>query len=517
MRHSNIWDPVQQQLDQRVFDGTNPRPKIVKFISDLYYDAARKLLDDPEKYIDLYLTGSLTTYQWSDTSDCDISVFPNWNSITQEAGTPPDEVRAQLIKLHIDHLDGTFLPGGSHPLQFFAVNQDITPDIQFQPGIRSGWSFKHKHWLVPPERDRVHDIETELPDLYQRAHDIADKMTTMLDHDPDSALKLWKQVHKKRQLDQRAGLGDFCLAPGTKILRADYSWIDIEDIEVGDVLVGFDEEPVRDPGQRGKQRTFQPAIVSSKTPAVLPSYRVTTTNGAVISSAAHKWLVRNKKRLVVWRETSELQPGDIILRFSELWGESEDPIKAAYVAGIFDGEGHMTRAGRLSFSQKEGVVRRQTQDYLHDLGFDFCSHRRQDDSYDWAWNMQIYGGVKDTMRFLHQIPTVRVGRDRSSWWVGRSITPKNRYAHSEESIARVLEIEDIGLHEVIGLGTTTGTLIAEGLFSSNSEGNTTYKYLVHIGIVDRLRSELHLQIETKVAKHPADYVPHRAQERARLD
>ncbi len=34
-------------------------------------------------------------------------------------------------------------------------------------------------------------------------------MADALDHDPESARELWKQVHKKRQLDQMAGLGDY--------------------------------------------------------------------------------------------------------------------------------------------------------------------------------------------------------------------------------------------------------------------------------------------------------------------
>jgi hypothetical protein len=38
---------------------------------------------------------------------------------------------------------------------------------------------------------------------------MADKMKDALDHDPDMARELWKQVHMKRQLDQRAGLGDY--------------------------------------------------------------------------------------------------------------------------------------------------------------------------------------------------------------------------------------------------------------------------------------------------------------------
>jgi hypothetical protein len=213
MRQSNILDPIQDELDQRVFRGTEPRPNVVNFIKRLYARAFAHEFSVPleavSSYVKLVLTGSLTTYQYGDTSDCDISVFPNWDAF-KELGLDPAETRRDLVVMNIDKLDGTFLPGGSHPLQFFTVAGNITPEIQFQPGLRSGYDLDTREWIVPPEKERSHDIALEYPDVYQRASDIAEKMSLMLDTDqPELAKELWKQVHKKRQLDQRAGLGDF--------------------------------------------------------------------------------------------------------------------------------------------------------------------------------------------------------------------------------------------------------------------------------------------------------------------
>jgi hypothetical protein len=204
---ANIFDPVEETLDQRVFQTIEPRASLIGFIEKLYFRVFEKEFAglDPREYIDLYLTGSLTTYQYSDTSDCDVSVFPHYEKFPGD----PKEIRKRLIAMSIDKIDGTFLPGGLHPLQFFVVPDGTKPEDLYKTGLRSAWSFQTKAWVVQPEPDRVHNISVELPELYKRASDMADKMKQMLDHDPETARDLWRQIHTKRQLDQRAGLGDF--------------------------------------------------------------------------------------------------------------------------------------------------------------------------------------------------------------------------------------------------------------------------------------------------------------------
>jgi hypothetical protein len=79
----------------------------------------------------------------------------------------------------------------------------------YKPGLRSAWSFRDHKWIVPPEKDRVHDISVELPVLYNRAELMADKMETLLQVNPIYAKQFWHQIHRKRTMDQQAGLGDF--------------------------------------------------------------------------------------------------------------------------------------------------------------------------------------------------------------------------------------------------------------------------------------------------------------------
>ncbi len=209
-RIANIFDPIEDKLDQRVFNDEDPRNSIKNFVKRLYYrEFAREFPNlDPKELVKLYITGSLTTFQYSDTSDMDISVFPDYSAF-EKAGIDPKEARKRLISMSIDHIDGTFLPGGSHPLQFFVVPEGIKPTDLYQFGLRSAYDLGQNEWIIPPEKSRVKDIKREMPEMYQRASAMADKMTQALDDDPETARAMWLQVHQKRQLDQRAGLGDF--------------------------------------------------------------------------------------------------------------------------------------------------------------------------------------------------------------------------------------------------------------------------------------------------------------------
>lgn len=211
MRSANIYDPIETDLDQRVFNGIDPRRSVIKFIQRVYYHALdRRLGVTGTEWADLYFTGSLTTYQYSETSDADVSVFPDYQRIWIHLNIEPNDARRMLIDMSINYLDGTFIPGTHHPLQFFVVPPGIMPQDLYKPGLRSAYDVLHGGWIVEPERSRSHNVQMEMPDLFARAADIAEKMSIMLDSgEYDSARELWHNIHAKRQLDQRAGLGDY--------------------------------------------------------------------------------------------------------------------------------------------------------------------------------------------------------------------------------------------------------------------------------------------------------------------
>jgi len=206
VRRANVFDPVKKTLDPRVFKNEVPRPSVVKFIRDNIQRVSLQFCGwDATEYSDLYLTGSLTTFQYSDDSDCDVSLFVQWDLLPGD----PKALRKGLVTAMVEHLDGTNVPGTSHPMQDFVVMPGIQPSDLYHSGLRSAWSFQTHDWIVPPERSRAHDVVNELPVLYHRAQLMAEKLDLLLTYNPAYAREFWHQIHKKRQREMAAGKGDF--------------------------------------------------------------------------------------------------------------------------------------------------------------------------------------------------------------------------------------------------------------------------------------------------------------------
>lgn len=205
---SNILDPVHPALDDRVWDDAEadePRLKakhrnwIQKTVYRALEDAGYEHIDS---WLSLVFTGSLTTYQYSEQSDVDISLFVNADHL-------PEWSRAELIGVMVGKVDGTKLPGTPFPMQCFVVPPEITRQDLYQPGLRSGYDLDADTWIEPPDRNRVHDVRATQQGDYLFAVECADKMEKLLKYEPDRATQYWHQIHKRRQRDQRAGKGDF--------------------------------------------------------------------------------------------------------------------------------------------------------------------------------------------------------------------------------------------------------------------------------------------------------------------
>lgn len=205
---SNILDPIHNELDVRVWlDNKSPAPKLRPEHRQWIIESVNQILDDAgydgmEDWLSLVFTGSLTTYQYSEDSDCDISlfvdteVFPEWS-------------RAEMIGIMVDKMDGTPLPGTPFPMQCFVVPPDVAKEDLYKPGMRSGYDLKTDQWIVPPEKNRVHDVEKEMNRAYTLAIENADKMDRLLKYEPDKAIQFWHQIHNRRRNDMRKGKGDY--------------------------------------------------------------------------------------------------------------------------------------------------------------------------------------------------------------------------------------------------------------------------------------------------------------------
>lgn len=209
-KRTNVLDPVHDVLPPIVWDNPGqPRPHLKKqhrdWIMREVMSLASKFEPNPEQWLTMVLTGSLTTFQYSDTSDCDVSLFVDPFKL-------PDWDRGKLIGLMVSKMDGTRLPGTPFEMQCFVVAKDIHQADLYQPGLRSGYDIKAQTWIVPPDPTRTHDVQREQNQDYIYALESADKMERLLRYEPDKAIQFWHQIHKRRMRDQKAGKGDYSQA-----------------------------------------------------------------------------------------------------------------------------------------------------------------------------------------------------------------------------------------------------------------------------------------------------------------
>jgi hypothetical protein len=207
-KRANILDEVYQYLDPEVWENStsprpNLRPEINNWVTQFIIEALeRNGYTDMGDWLSFVLTGSLTTYQYSDKSDCDISLFVN-------AEMFPEWSRAEMIAIMMDECDGTFVPGTGHELQCYVVPSEFTREDLYKPGMRSAYDIMERRWIVPPEKDRSHNVKSEMNEAYTIALENADKMEKLIRYEPLKAIKYYQQIHRRRRRDMQAGSGDF--------------------------------------------------------------------------------------------------------------------------------------------------------------------------------------------------------------------------------------------------------------------------------------------------------------------
>lgn len=194
-KESNILDPVQDTLDQDVFNGTVPKKEFFDYHLDHIREVFRQNGFNPYAF-DFYLTGSLCTYQYSDKSDVDISIICNVNEFSEED-------RSDLISIVIESLDGEFFPRTRHQYQHFVQPVGVDIEDLFILGMRSAWDFQKDKWVVKPRRAYAHNIQKEKPDWILAGVQVSDKINTLIDyHQYDQAKEMYKEIHRKRKEDQ---------------------------------------------------------------------------------------------------------------------------------------------------------------------------------------------------------------------------------------------------------------------------------------------------------------------------
>ena len=155
---------------------------------------------------------------------------------------------------------------------------------------------------------------------------------------------------------------NFPVSHDTPILGRDWAWRPISDFRIGDKLIAFDNEPV----VRCSGRRMREAIVTNLIHKSLPTVKISTECGEIITTDEHPWLHRKYNRAAWnWTPSSQVRTGDFLAEVMPVERSpniSNELYAAGYVCGLIQSDGTLSmRNGSphivIAMKDKEPLVR----------------------------------------------------------------------------------------------------------------------------------------------------------------
>jgi hypothetical protein len=288
-------------------------------------------------------------------------------------------------------------------------------------------------------------------------------------------------IFQKRGLSKReerfiANERAMCNPPEAPIWMGDYTFKPIGEIKIGDEVIGWEREQraaTKRGAASGNFERMKRATVVAVMRRISPIVKVTMESGNVIRCTPdHLWSNGATYR----SEIPWINPkvGRTLRRVVDLYpNEPPDLRAAAWLGGVYDGEGHKTHITQSGVVNPE--VYAQIKKNLGVLGFEY-SLRSGDD----AEKTEVY--AKDGVK-MHRRPdlfTVKgglCGMARFGAWCKPAkmrsvdgVVLKNLSAKPD----KIVSIEPDGEGEVVSMQTTTGNYVAWGYASKNCMASCLY-------------------------------------------
>ena len=314
-------------------------------------------------------------------------------------------------------------------------------------------------------------------DLYQHIIDYESEDFNILMKSAynDDGTLFFPEVLSEAELDKikrRQGTYIFsCTPAGTPILMANWTYKNVEDIKIGDEVVGYERV------EGGKTRLVPTRVL--KTGKRRAQVQAVHTEDMVIRCTPdHEWYTGRQD------ETHRLYApthvgGKLLEVTSVLPEEQHDWVELGYLAGMIDGEGAV-KYGSITITQSEthnpGVCRR-IEEALEKLKFPYKKYETKPGQFQWVIN----GGKDSNIRLLN---FANLGKKEQ---IVENLWKHTRRAAQKKH--RVFDIQQLGKDDVYSFQTETGNYIAYGLMSKNcqylnspvSDETATFKrdYLIH--------------------------------------
>jgi len=198
----------------------------------------------------------------------------------------------------------------------------------------------------------------------------------------------------------------FPLDPSTNILCDNFKWKTIKNINIGDILIAFDENPINGNQKRQMVKTK----VIDKIIKNLPKIKIVTDDGEIITTAEHQWLIKRSYRLnkiggrprchkngetiphpakSYWERTDRLRTGDYIYYPIDNVHNADiyDPdYIVGYLNGMWDGDGCIYQrnkkwdAKQINLTVCDHEIINRVKDFCKRLGIELNERIRKSSS-----------------------------------------------------------------------------------------------------------------------------------------
>lgn len=265
---------------------------------------------------------------------------------------------------------------------------------------------------------------------------------------------------------------DKCLVPETPVLMADLTWRPLGKLVIGDRLLSVEESTNPSTGiSNTAPRKWQVATVTNTVTRVADCIEVCADGRSLIGTPDHV-VMSCRGGKVVWKPMGDLRVTKTKLMSGKLhsigdpW-EKNESYESGWLAGFFDGEGHLggtrnaqcQKRGRVGYAQNIGPVDDQAASYVEKLGFKLGGREEQRNGDVVMSRRYLLGGQLEVMRFLGTVRPERLVRNFASVMDGISSRKFKRAAITSKEYA--------GNKTVVDISTTTGTFIANGFVVHN--------------------------------------------------
>ncbi len=259
----------------------------------------------------------------------------------------------------------------------------------------------------------------------------------------------------------------FCCTPGwSPVLMDDWTEKRIEDVQVGDTVVGFGMEHRGLWDRTILRRSRVLAKGSLKAPVVCV---VTNLGSTIYCTPDHQWY--NGRELGASDGHSPYLPPKVNRRLVRVYDDlvPQTPKHSAlwnHLAGLIDGEGHIRKTNAcITLSQSptaNGDVCKKIESLLTELNIPWGVHNRKDQGFCKIWWLK--GGRALSVKLLNYCDLGKRKQLVDQLWACNGKVSKGR-----DGRERIVSIEPIGEQEVFWLQTETGNYVVQGFASKNSQ------------------------------------------------